>query len=158
MKQIGLDTAVYCENEFCGVIHYLIIRPTSWLLTHIVVKPAKLPGIVNRDDRLVSTSKISKISDGSIWLECSVEKFANLLPFTKTFFVEVPASGYSFTEDDMVPSLSSTQTWMYVPVTKYNIPHGEVVLSYQVQVEAKNGHLGQFKAISIDPTVIKSPS
>ncbi len=151
MVYIGLDTAVYCQNEFCGVTHYLIVRPTSWFLTHLVVKPAKLPGIANQVERLAPISLIRKISDDGIWLQCSVAEFTKLPPFTETFFMDIPASDYSFLEDDFVPPLSSSQTRMYIPVTKNNTPRGETVISRQVQVEAKNGHLGQFKVLIVDP-------
>ncbi len=155
MMVIGLDTAVYCQNEFCGVTHYFIIRPTGWLLTHLVVKPAKLPGIVNRVERLVAISQVSEISECGIWLHCSVDEFARLPLFSETHFIEAPASGDNVMEYDVIDLPSSSQTWMYVPITKYNIPHGELIISHQVQVEAKNGHLGQFKLLILDPDSFK---
>lgn len=152
---IGLDTAVYCQNEFCGVTHYFIIRPTGWFLTHLVVKPAKLPGIANRVERLVALSQISEISESGIWLQCSVDEFARLPPFSETHFIEALASDDSVMEYDIISPLSSSQTWMYVPITKHNIPQGEMIISHQVQVEAKNGHLGQFKLLILDPDSYK---
>ena len=149
--QISLDTAVHCTDGFCGASHYLIVRPTSWVLTNLVVKPAKLRGVANRVERLVPMSLVSKISDAGIWLECSVDEFAKLPPFTETFIKEVPASGYGSMEYDILPSLNSNQTWMYVPVTKYNIPREETIISRKIQVEAKNGHLGQLLAVIVDP-------
>jgi len=149
--QIGLDTAVYCQNEFCGLTAYLIIRPTSWILTHIVVKPAKLPAISNRIDRLVPISHINKIADDNIWLACSIDNFAKLPPFTETLFTEISASDYSFMEYGFWAPLNSNQNWMYVPLIKYNTPSGETIISHQLQVEAKNGHLGQFKTLIVDP-------
>ncbi|MCA9953053.1 MAG: hypothetical protein KDE48_25570, partial [Anaerolineales bacterium] len=38
---------------------------------------------------------------------------------------------------------------------KHNIPQGEMIISHQVQVEAKNGHLGQFKLLILDPDSYK---
>ncbi|MCA9948522.1 MAG: hypothetical protein KDE48_02665 [Anaerolineales bacterium] len=151
MSYIGLDMAVYCDNTYCGHILALIVQLTSWQLTKLVVKPARLPSIAKRDERLVPRSCISSVTNEGVWLTCAADELNNLLPLVETYFIERPALDPEFMENVFLSlTTNSDQTGIHVPVSKYNTLLGETVIGRQVQIEAQNGHVGQFEAFVID--------
>lgn len=144
MIVISLDTAVFCENSQCGIVYQLIMQPPQLYLTHLVVKTA------NQGDRLIPTTHIAEISDDAVWLTDNMTQFNQLPIFTETALTEITEADYSFEEYGHWYPRTSKQTKIYVPVAHYNIPSGGVVINRQTQVEAKNGHVGQFKSLIVD--------
>ena len=148
---IGLDTAVYCNDEYCGITRYLIVQPARMFLTFLAVKPANLQAFANRVERLVPISLISDITDNGIRLECTAGDLSKLRPFTETHYTEIPESDYSMLEYGFMPPMIGSQAWMSAPVIDYNMLPGEMMISRQVQIEAKNGYLGQFEGFVVQP-------
>ena len=141
---IGLDTDVICEGNTCGVSRHLIIHPQRLCLTHLVISAKHL-------ERMLPVSTIVKVSEMGIQLNCTLGELAKFQPFTETHFTEITLPDHGLSEHNYLYPLSGGQSWMHVPVISYNIPLGAFVISRQTQVEAKNGHVGQFKALIIDP-------
>lgn len=144
MIVISLDTAVFCENSQCGIVYQLIVQPQQFYLTHLVVK------LANQSDRVIPTAHIAQISDDTVWLTDNMTQVNQLPIFTETALAEITEADYSFEEYGHWYPGTSRQTKMYVPISHYNIPPGGLVINRQTQVEAKNGHVGQFKALIVD--------
>jgi hypothetical protein len=144
MGHIGLDTAVYCNGNYCGVSRHLIIQPKGLHLTYLVV-------LTNHFGRMVPISMMAELSEMGVHLNCSKNELENLTPFTETHFREVPVSDFGLLEDSFFYPISGEQTWMHVPIVSYNTPPGEFIINHQTQIEAVNGHVGQFKELIIDP-------
>lgn len=144
MITIGLGTAVFCESKQCGLVYQLIIQPHPFYVTHLIIKPA------SQIDRLIPISHITEISDDAVWLKDSIRQLNQMPPFTETRLSEMVEADYSFDEYSYWHPGTSKQTKLYAPIFHYNIPPGGVVINRQTQVEAKNGHVGQFKALVVD--------
>jgi len=149
--KIKLNTAVYCHKDFCGVVSNLIVDPTGQYLTRLVVKSANLPELVSRAERLVPLSQIANMTSAGLWLKCDVDEYCTLSLFSETHFKQVSRPDGTVLEYDFLPSWSSKRDLMYVAVIKHNIFPGEFILSRQVQIETKNGHLGQFEGFIVQP-------
>ena len=144
MHLIGLDTAVYCNDNYCGINRHLIIHAQHLCLTHLVIFASHI-------ERLVPISLMSEVSDMGIHLKWSSNELAKLDPFAETHFVEVSIPDFGLSEASYVYPHSGGLTWTHVPLIRYNIPPGTFVISRQTQIEAKNGYAGQFKGLIIDP-------
>ncbi|MDX1415504.1 MAG: hypothetical protein R3293_15020 [Candidatus Promineifilaceae bacterium] len=142
--QIAIQSAVYCEDGPCGVVDQLFIRPQQLLLTHLAVKPA------NRVGRLLPVRHIAQVHDSGIWLSHKMTDFDKLSPVTETYITEMLESYNEIDEYESWIPMSIEHSKMFVPVTQYNFPAGSVAISRQTQIEASNGHLGQFKALIVD--------
>lgn len=151
MMLIGLNTAVYCFDTYCGTTQLFIVQPGRRIVTHLVIKPASLPGLSNRVEKLLPLSHIAEISDVGIGLQCSLNEFCKLPPFKETHFIEIAAPDYRSLEYEFMPSLGNSPILMHVPAIKYNTPPGEIVINRYVQIEAQDGHMGQFEALIILP-------
>lgn len=144
MFLIGLDTAVYCHDDYCGVNRHLIVHTRHLSLTYLVV-------FAGRIERLVPCSFISKLSDMGIHLQCAPYELIRLEPFTETKFAEVSLPDFGLSEFNYMVPISGGPAWTHLPLIHYNIPPDTFVISRQTQIEVKNGYGGQFIALIIDP-------
>ena len=146
---IKLDKAVYCQEGFCGVISHLIIDPTGFYLTRLVIKPAHLPPPASLMERLVPLSQIATSTHDGLWLKCAMDEFWLFSPFLETHFKQINIPTSSLWGTDFSPVLSIGTDWLYVPVIKHNILPGETIIDRQMQIESPKGHLGQFEGFII---------
>lgn len=145
MIHIGLDTAVFCSGKISGTSHNLIIHQHPLQLTHLVI-------FVNNSERITPVSMVTELSEAGIYLDPSKNELSNLPSFTQTHFAEITMPDYDFAEFNYTyPPSRGEQTWMSIPVVSYNTPSGGFAISRQTQIEAKNGHIGQFKKLVVNP-------
>ena len=142
--QIGVDTAVFCDGKLCGVSHNLIVYPHPLRLTHLIIS-------VNNRERITPVAMIIESSDSGIYLKPPLAELSTLDSFTQMHFAEITVPDYDFAEFNYTYPMSGEQSRISIPVVSYNTPPGGFVISRQTQIEAKNGHIGQFKKLIIDP-------
>lgn len=143
MVPIGLNSTFASDGTLCGVCRHLIIQPQTLRLTNLVI-------YAHHNERIVPASMINSVSEKGIQLDGDLAELAKLNPFTETHYAEMEMTDNGLSEYSYLYPLSGTQTWLSVPFVSYNIAAGEFIINRQTQVEAKNGHVGQFKALVVD--------
>lgn len=148
MVNIGIDTAVYCADKFCGYHHSFILNPVTWRVTYLVVKPQNLPPTAGRVERLVPFSWLAEVSPATIHLNHPLADFAQLSPFTETQYMAADTSDGGMYEPLLwFPIPPAIQ--VSIPIKRQNLPPGEIIVNRHTQIEARNGHIGQFEQFRI---------
>jgi sporulation protein YlmC with PRC-barrel domain len=145
--EIPLNVEVHCTDGRCGRSTHIILNPATGQVTHIVVRE-KQP---SRTERMVPVILIRQTAAEVILLDCTLEEFSALEPFTQTEFVygDLPHHATD-------PSL--TALWPYVVPAKRivdekirPIPPGELAVRRGTRVEATDGRVGQVDEFLVDP-------
>ena len=145
--EFPLGVEVHCSDGRCGRSSHIILNPATEQVTHLVVRE-KRP---SRVERMVPTVLVSKTATEVILLNCTLEEFAALEPFSQTEFVygDLPHHATD-------PSL--TLLWPYaVPAKRVvdekirPIPPGELAVRRGARVEATDGRVGRVDEFVVEP-------
>ena len=145
--EFPLGVEVHCTDGRCGRSSHVILNPATEQVTHLVVRE-KRP---SRVERMVPTVLVSKTATEVILLNCTLEEFAALEPFSQTEFVygDLPHHATD-------PSL--TLLWPYaVPAKRVvddkirPIPPGELAVRRGARVEATDGRVGRVDEFVVEP-------
>jgi sporulation protein YlmC with PRC-barrel domain len=160
MREISLDTQVFCLDGECGKSSHVIIEQNSQKVTHLVVSNSHL---LDSHKYLVSIEYVVKTSSESIQLSCTKEELALFPPFTEMRFFNPTTSKYeplkNFGEEAILNS-SSYLMWsdtslsgdlLSTPIKQELIPAGTIAVHRGASIEATDGHIGRVEEFLIDP-------
>lgn len=148
MMNISVDTAVFCQDGYCGHTRYLIFNPFTWQFTHLVISSDGLPPPYTRLMRLASRQLVTEAHPQALWLQCTIDTFAQCEPFIQVHYVKVDIAPYELLGMPIWISPSSGEKWV-VPIEEQHVPPGGVAVSRETQVEATDGHVGRFEQLVV---------
>ena len=149
LMNISIDTAVFCEDGYCGHTCYLVLNPTTWQLTHLVIKPDNPAASYTQLMRLTPLPLVTRVQPQSIRLQCTLDTFIQCDSFIEAHYIETDNSTDEITEmPGWISSPSEEQ--VVVSVERKHILPGEIAVSRETQVEATNGHVGRFDQLVIN--------
>jgi sporulation protein YlmC with PRC-barrel domain len=137
---IPINADVQCANGPCGRSTYVILKPTTRQVTHLVVQEQHFP----YTERLVPTDWVVETTPSIIRLRCTAKELAEMEPFIETEYIPV----------DIPPYGVSEALWPYrmAPLEHEQIPPGELALQRGAQVEATDGRVGRVDELLVEPT------
>ncbi|MCP4196101.1 MAG: PRC-barrel domain containing protein [Proteobacteria bacterium] len=151
MIDIPLYAKVLCTDGECGKSTYVVINPATETLTHFVVedKHAKPLPV----ERLVPIELVIETDAHTIHLDCNMQAFAELGPFTKTEYIENAPVDYSGPDAPVAyaqPYALPLEAY-YTQVEIEQIPAGELAVRRHAQVEAQDGIVGEVGEFLVNP-------
>jgi hypothetical protein len=143
---IPANAEVVCAEGPCGRSTYIIINPTAWQVTHLVVKEKGFPSV----ERLVSLEEVIETDPHLVRLRCTREELAAMDPFIQVEFVpgSVPFGPYGADEYYVWPYVIPDGR---VPFEHLRIPPNELAVRRGARVEATDGHVGVIDEFLVDP-------
>jgi sporulation protein YlmC with PRC-barrel domain len=142
---IPLNVKVTCSEGPCGMSTNVVIKPTSEVITHVVVSDDSFP----ETEYLVPIDMIAESTPDSIRLKCSYLELSKMPVFNQVEFIPSGLAG---------PQGSFTMLWPYVtPEANYitveneHIPANELTIRRGAGVEATDGRVGRVDEFLIDP-------
>ena len=133
MKEITIGAKVECTDGTAGETTHLIVDPESREVTHYVVKEKENP----HAERLVPAYLEIESTPDLVKLSCTLAEFADMSPFSYTEAVQTlsTSSGRGAYERRL-----ATRTYL---VDRTQVPQGELAVSLDSKVEAKDGVVGR---------------
>ena len=142
---IPLNANVECIEGHCGRSTYIVLNPTTQVVTHIVVKADRAP----HDEQLVPVDWIAHTTPDMVKLNCTKDELAGQQPFTGTHFVQIDHPPYKDVPYLMWPFTVPITSEM-IPVKDQAIPPGELAVHRGAKVEATDGTVGQVDEFLVD--------
>jgi sporulation protein YlmC with PRC-barrel domain len=144
---IPVNADVVCADGPCGRSTYVIVNPTTWLVTHLVVKGKGFPYV----ERLVPLDQVVVTDPRVIRLKCTREGLAAMDQFIEIEFLRGagPYSPYEADEYLMWPYAMPDS--VMVPLEHERIPPDELAVRRSAKVEATDGHVGVVDEFLVDP-------
>ena len=139
-----MNAEVYCRNKLCGSSTYIVIKPATEQVTHLVVKEKQAP----HTERLVPIQFVLDTTPRRIDLRCSESEFADMEPFTETDFVQVEVPRYA---GPFLIGAYAIPDVERVRVAREHLPAGEMAVYQGARVEASDGHAGRVDEFLVDP-------
>lgn len=146
MIDLPLKADVYCNNGLVGHSTHLVGNPVTHELTHVVVKGI-LPPL---HEHLVPIEQVVETTPNQIRLKCSRAEFDKMQPFEVEEYIRTEIPAYIWADYSPTPGSATETVHTYIPVTRQNIPAGEVSLHRGARVEATDGYLGQVDEMLIN--------
>ncbi len=151
MLEIPLNADVNCSDGYAGKITHVIFDAQR-VVTHVVVNNAKDR---QAQDRLVPIGRIAESSRNAVRLDCSLDEFANMDPFSATRLLGATYNEYTtqITDDTtpQAPDMPLPTTTTYRTVVDEAIPEGQRAVSYGAKVAATDGIVGTVGELIVDP-------
>ena len=150
ISSMPIGAKVIFADGSAGKLTGVVVDPASRSITHVaVVEKSMLHG----EERLVPVDQVASTTRDTVQLNCSVDDFVQMEPFTRTHYLEVDqgAAGYAYsppyltTGYDMMPPAAT-----YPVVTDVIVPSGEVAIHRGMAVEALDGLVGEVGELLID--------
>ena len=144
---VPVNADVLCADGPCGRSTYVIVNPTTWEVTHLVVKEKAFPYV----ERLVSLREVSETGHRVVHLKSTRDKLGAMDRFIEIEFLPGagPYSSYEATEYMMWAHVLPSGT---VPLEHERIPPHELAVRQGARVEATDGHVGLVDEFLVDPT------
>jgi sporulation protein YlmC with PRC-barrel domain len=142
---IPVNAEVRCTDGPGGESEYIVLKPKTEEVTHLVVREKGFPHI----ERPVPVSMVAESTPHLIRLGCTREELAKQPTFFETEFmrVEIPRStGGGF----LMPVGEWEPEWL--PVRHEVVPWGEVAVRRGAHVVATDGRVGQVDELLVNPT------
>jgi sporulation protein YlmC with PRC-barrel domain len=149
MVDVPMGAKVQCADGATGRCTGVIIEPTTWQVTHFVVKENRVPFT----EHLVSVDQVTETTPDLVRLRCNKSKLAAMQPFVETEYQQ-------WNRSEFVGALySGWYGWPYVvlatmvtPVKHERIPPGELAVRRGARVKATDGQVGRVDEFMIDAT------
>ena len=100
---IPVNAEVYCKDGPCGHSTYVIINPTTWQVTHLVVKGKRFPNV----ERLVQLDRVTETGPHMIRLGCTRDELSTMEQFIEIEFLPGSVSFIPYGADEYM-------MWPYV--------------------------------------------
>ena len=142
---ISINARVSCVDGECGKTTYVILKPASEEITHLVVNNQSFPEI----EYLVSIDHVTESTSDQVQLNCSREDLSKMPIFDKLEYVPAIMSGFSGSPYSMWPY--SAPVGVYVSVEKTQIPEDEQSIRRGARVNAVDGPVGRVDEFLVDP-------
>jgi sporulation protein YlmC with PRC-barrel domain len=144
---IPVNAEVYCKDGPCGHSTYVIINPTTWQVTHLVVKEKGFPNV----ERLVPLEQVTETSPHLIHLGCTRNELSNMDQFIAIDFLPGSFSFIPYGPDEYMVWPYVLPQGMAIPVEHERIPPNELGVRRGARVEATDGHVGVVDEFLVDP-------
>jgi sporulation protein YlmC with PRC-barrel domain len=142
---IPVNAEVKCVDGPCGRSTYVVLKPKTEEITHLVVKERNFPYV----ERLVPIALVAETTPHHIRLRCTGEELAKQQSFLETDFVEVDMPRY-VAGPYLVPV--EEPQFERLPVGHRVLPTGEIAMVRGAHVEATDGRVGRVDEFLVDPT------
>ena len=142
---IPMNADVRCADGLCGRSTYVVLKPKTEEVTHLVVKEKRFPHV----ERVVPMRLVLETTPHLIRLGCTGDELARLQPFIETEYVEVDIPRYAGYSYVMEPHAYPEPEWHKVE-HEFLLP-GEVAVRRGARVEATDGHVGRVDEFVVDP-------
>jgi len=144
---ISINAKVSCSDGPYGQSTYVILKPTTQEITHLVVSNELFP----ETDYLVSLDHVMESTPNRIQLNCSREELAKMPIFNTVEFVPSDLTGFPGGRQYMMwPYYAPAASFM--PLEKEHIPADELAIRRGARVEAFDGHVGRVDEFLINPS------
>jgi hypothetical protein len=142
---ISINAKVRCSDGPCGQSMYVILKPASEEITHLVISNDSLEEI----DYMVPIDHVAGGTPNEIQLNCSMDELSEMPVFDKTEYIPTITAGLNGTPYVMWPYYypASSKT----PMEKDHIPEDELAIRRGARVEAADGPIGRVDEFLIDP-------
>jgi sporulation protein YlmC with PRC-barrel domain len=142
---IPIDAEVFCSDGLYGRSTYVVLKPNTEEVTHLVVKGNKLP----HKEVLIPITAVTATTPDSINVRYSRDEMAKMLPFIETEYVKVNIPRYAVGSYVMEPYVyPEVET---LPVKHEAIPADELAVRRGAWVEATDGRVGRVDEFLVDP-------
>jgi sporulation protein YlmC with PRC-barrel domain len=143
---IPVNAGVICADGPCGHSTYVIVNPTTWRVTHLVVKEKRFP----HEEHLVPLEQVVVTEPHLIHLKCTGEELATMDQFIEVEFL--PGAGpYSPYEADEYMMWPHVLPQRMLPLEYERIPPNELAVHRGARVEATDGTAGVVDEFLVDP-------
>jgi hypothetical protein len=142
---ISINAKVSCTDGPCGRSMYVILKPTTEKITHLVVSNESVPEI----DYLVSIDHIVESTPTQILLNCSRKEMSKMPIFDTVEFVPSTLTGFAGSPYMMWPYYAPATS--HIALEKEHIPADELAIRRGAKVEAADGHVGHVDEFLINP-------
>jgi hypothetical protein len=143
---ISINAKVSCLDGPCGRSLYVILRPTTEEITHLVMETSQT---YVETEYLVSIDHVLESTPTQIRLNCSKGDLLKMPIFFRMEFVPSDLTGYMGSPYMMWPFYPPDGT--QITMAKDHIPADELSIRRGARVEAADGHIGQVDEFLIDP-------
>jgi sporulation protein YlmC with PRC-barrel domain len=140
-----VNAEVRCTDGPGGKSTYIVLKPNSEEVTHLVVREKGFPHV----ERLVPVSLVTESTPYLIRLRCTREELAEQQAFFETEFIQVDIPRY--TGGPFLMPIGERESEQ-IPVQHEVVPWGEVAVRRGAFVEATDGRVGQVDEFLVDPT------
>ncbi len=120
---IPLNANIECIEGHCGRSTYVVLNPTTQVVTHIVVKTNQIP----HAEHLVPVNWIAQTTPDLIKLNCTKDELAAQQAFSGMHFIQIDHASYKVAPFIMWPFAMPVTSEM-IPVTDQAIPPGELAV------------------------------
>ncbi len=145
---IPVNADVICEDGSCGRSTYVIIDPTTWQVTHVVVKEKGFPYV----ERQVSLDRVAETGHRTIRMKCTRDELAATDQFIEMEFLSGAEPYSSYEADEYMVWPYTLPDGVRVPLEHQRIPPNELAVRRNAKVEATDGHVGVVDEFLVDPT------
>jgi sporulation protein YlmC with PRC-barrel domain len=142
---IPIDAEVFCTDGYCGRSTYVVLKPKTEEVTHLVVKEEESP----HKEILIPVTAVAATTPDSINLSYTHDKLAQLQPFIETEYVKVDIPRYAGGVYSLAGDYYSEQE--VLPLRHKLTPAGELAVQWGARVEASDGHVGRVDEFLVDP-------
>jgi sporulation protein YlmC with PRC-barrel domain len=142
---IPINATVNCSNGPCGRSTYVILKPTTEKITHLVVNNELYPAT----EFLIPIEHVVESTPESIQLDCTSVEVSKMPVFIQVEFIPSNLTGFSASHYMMWPYYAPEID--YIRVEKEHIPANELAIRRGANVEATDGHVGRVDEFLINP-------
>ena len=142
---IPINATVNCSDGPCGRSTYVILKPTTEKITHLVVNNELYPAT----EFLIPVKHVVKSTPESIRLDCTSAEVSKMPVFIQVEFIHSNLAGFSASHYMMWPYYAPEID--YIRVEKEHIPANELAIRRGANVEATDGHVGRVDEFLINP-------
>ncbi len=142
---IPVNAEVHCVDGPCGHVTSVIVNPTNWEITHLVVKEKRFP----HTERLVSIDEVVESTPHQVRLRCTTQELSAMDPFIETQFIQAEAPECTGGPCLMWPYVVPED--LTVRLETEHIPPGELAVHRGDHVEATDGRVGRIDEFLVDP-------
>ena len=135
---IPINVDVRCADGSCGRSTYIVLDPTTWQVTHVVVREQRFP----HTEYLVPVDRVVESTPSLVRLRCTAQELVEMEPFMETEYIPVE-----------IPAYASESLWPYrmVPLQHEQVPLGELALRRGARVQATDGRVGRVDELLVEP-------
>lgn len=142
---ISFNAQVNCSDGPCGQSAFMILKPTTEEITHLVVSDNLFP----ETEYQVSIDHVVESTPHQIRLDCSRAELSKMPIFDRSGLFSTYIPGYI--GNPYMTYLYYAPIFTRTILEKNHLPAGELAIGRGARVEAADGQVGQVEEFLIDP-------
>jgi sporulation protein YlmC with PRC-barrel domain len=142
---IPINAKVNCTDGTCGQVTQVILKPTTEMITHLVVTSGLFP----ETKYMISIDHVAESTPHKIRLDCSLEAVSKMPVFDQVQFIPSDLNGFIGSPFMMWPYYPPQGP--YIRLEKDHIPAHELAIRRGAGIEATDGHVGRVDEFLINP-------